>query len=216
MGQALGPRRVGGLGGVALDALGPVAPRKIALLGAGKQAWHQLWAMPDRFRQDIPIYVYSRSKSSRDEFAERCRDQLDLPVSAANSAHEAADGADVLILATSASTPVLCGDQIEPGAYVASLGPKQVGRAEFDPTLVAGAAAIFSDSPTQIRAYDPPHVLVGTGVEDELVHLGAVLAGDAVPAEGARVFFSVGLAGTEEWLLNAVLTSLRPGGEVSW
>lgn len=209
-GQALGPRRVGGIGGVALDALGPASAQKIALLGTGIQAWHQLWALPDRFRRNARIHVYSRSQASREAFAEQCHERLDLPVTAAESAAEAADDADVVILATSSPVPVLRGNQIKPGAYVASLGPKQVGRSEFDLSLVAAAVAVISDSPAQVRAYDPPNVLVGTGIEDDLVHLGAVLAGDATPSDGTRVFFSVGLAGTEAWLLNAALAKSLP------
>lgn len=42
-GAALGPRRVGGIGAVALDALHPGPARRIAVVGTGTQAWHQLW-----------------------------------------------------------------------------------------------------------------------------------------------------------------------------
>lgn len=62
-----------------------------------------------------------------------------------------------------------------------------------------------TDSPAQVAAYDPPNVLMGSGVEERLVHLGAVLAGECSPPAGARVFFSVCLAGTEAWLLDALL-----------
>lgn len=203
VGQALGPRRVGGIGAVALEALAPTDVTTIALVGTGTQAWHQLWALPHDYR-DRPIRVHSRNPDSRARFVDRARTEFGLDVSAATSAEEAVRGADVVILATSSATPVVEAEWIRPGAYVATLGPKQVGRAEFDPSIAHTAAFVVSDSPAQVGAYDPPNVLVGSGLEEDLVHLGAVLAGDVQPPEGTRVFFSVGLAGTEAWLLDAV------------
>lgn len=204
VGEALGPCRVGAIGAAALDALGPQAPERIALVGAGTQAWHQLWALPDRFR-GTPIHVHSRT--TRTAFAERARTELGLDVRPAETVEAAVRDADVVILATSARQPVLAADLVRPGAYVTTLGPKQVGRSEFDPSLARDAAMVVSDSPQQVQAYDPPNVLVGSAIENDIVHVGAVLAGERPVPEGTTVFFSVGLAGTEAWLLHALLTS---------
>lgn len=205
VGRLLGRCRVGAIGGVAIEALGPQSPRKIAMVGTGIQAWYQLWALPDRFRDGVPISVYSRREALCEAFAARARLELGLETSAVGSAVEAVRDADVVIMATSSAVPVIERGAIAPGAYVATLGPKQVGHAEFDPTLVADAAMLVCDSPAQVMAYDPPNVLVGTGAEDALIHLGAVLAGAAQMREGTRIFFSVGLAGTDVWLLQSLL-----------
>lgn len=65
------------------------------------------------------------------------------------------------------------------------------------------SALLVSDSPEQIRAYDPPNVLAGTSHEARLVSLGAVRAREVprATADGISLFFSVGLAGTEAFLL---------------
>lgn len=204
VGLALGPLRTGGIGAVALDALGPEQPERIAVVGAGTQAWHQLWALPERFRH-VPIRVHARSAASRETFAARARAELGLAAEPATSAADAVRDADVVILATSSPTPVVTADELRAGAYVTTLGPKQVGRAEFAPDLARDAALVVTDSPAQVGAYDPPNVLAGSPVEPALVHLGAVLAGEVSPPEGTRVFFSVGLAGTEAWLLNTLI-----------
>lgn len=206
VGSALGPRRVAGIGAVALDAMGPTAPERIALIGTGGQAWHQLWGLPARFR-GLPVTVHSRTPERREDFAVRARRELDLDIRAAESAQAAVDGADVVILATSSSTPVLAAQNIRSGAHVTTLGPKQVGRSEFEPSLAADAALVVTDSPDQVAAYDPPNVLVGSGVDERLTHLGAVLAGEVPVPDGTRMFFSVGLAGTEAWLLDAAVRS---------
>ncbi len=97
---------------------------------------------------------------------------------------------------------------IAAGAFVTTLGPKQVGRAEFGPDLVELSDLVVTDSPAQIRAYDPPYVLEGTPQAERLTSLGAVLAGDApgrTSHEERTLFCSVGLAGTEVFLLNRLL-----------
>jgi ornithine cyclodeaminase len=122
---------------------------------------------------------------------------------------DSVDGADIVILATSSPTPVIEADWLKSSAYVTTLGPKQQGRAEFGLDLPAIAAMIVTDSLAQIDDYDPPNVMVGTPQRDRLVSLGAVRAGEVARPEDDRIslFFSVGLAGTEVYLLNRLMTS---------
>lgn len=213
VGRSLGPRRAGGIGAVALEALAPASVEGIAVIGAGTQAWHQLWALPDRFRS-VPISVASRSASTRDAFVERAKHELHLDVRACGDPVGAVRGADAVILATSSSTPVLAAADIRRGAFVSTLGPKQAGRAEFGPDLAGDAGLLVCDSPAQIGAYDPPHILAGSPDAARVEHLGAVIAQPprqlaAIDASReTRVFFNVGLAGTEAWLLNAIVLDL--------
>jgi len=226
VGAALGPRRVGAIGAVALDALAPARPTAVAVLGTGRQAWHQLWALPERFRS-LPVRAYSPTEAHRHDFAARATVELGLHVRPAASVREAVDDANVIVVATSSGTPVLGPGDIGAGASVTTLGPKQVGRSEIGPDLVRDAALVVTDSPAQLRSYDPPHVLAGNrppggdrsrddtrggvgghgvvaGAESGgIVHLGAVLTGAVPVPDGTRVFLSVGLAGTEAWLLHA-------------
>src|SRR5262249_37632574 len=75
---------------------------------------------------------------------------------------------------------------------------------EFGLDLPAAAALLVTDSLAQIDAYDPPNVLAGTPHRERLVSLGAVRAGAVPrpPAGAISLFFSVGLAGTEAFLLD--------------
>jgi ornithine cyclodeaminase len=128
-----------------------------------------------------------------------------------SSARSAVKGAQIVILATSSPTPVIEADWLEPGTYVTTLGPKQQGRAEFGLDLPGIAALITTDSVAQIDAYDPPNVLVGTSQRDRLVSLGAVRAREVVLPEPDQIslFFSVGLAGTEVFLLDKLVTMIN-------
>jgi ornithine cyclodeaminase len=204
VGNELGRRRVGAIGAVAVDALARPDATTLGLVGTGNQAWTQLWAI-SAVRPLSSVTVFSRDAVRRDAFVARVSDELGLPVTAVSSAREAVDGRDIVVLATSSPVPVIEPEWITTGAFVTTLGPKQMGRAEFGPELLDRADLVVTDSVAQIHAYDPPFVLAGTPQQDRLVGLGEVLAG-GVSGETV-VFCSVGLAGTEAFLLARLIDS---------
>jgi alanine dehydrogenase len=72
---------------------------------------------------------------------------------------------------------------------------------------------IATDSLGQARAYKPPFCLAGTRHMDRMVSLGAVIEhaspGRTAAAE-VTLFCSVGLAGTEVYLLAEMIHSQQP------
>jgi ornithine cyclodeaminase len=210
VGNELGPRRTGAIGAVAADALASPTATVAAIIGTGTQAAAQLWAL-SAVRNLGEVRIFSRNQARCDAFVERAKVLTRAECHSASSARTAVNGADIVILATSSPTPVIKADWLESGAYVTTLGPKQQGRAEFGLDLPALAAMNVTDSLAQIDAYDPPNVLVGTSQRDRLVSLGAVRAGEVAQPEADRIslFFSVGLASTEVYLLNRLMTSVN-------
>ncbi|MGW1345774.1 ornithine cyclodeaminase family protein [Kribbella sp. NPDC002412] len=204
VGNELGPRRVGAIGGVAVDASARKDATTLGLVGTGKQAWTQLWAI-SAVRPLSFVAVFSRDPDRRNAFAARVSEELGLPTTAVGSAQEAVEGRDLVVLATSSPVPVIESDWIAPGAFVTTLGPKVVGRAEFGPDLIDRADLVVTDSVAQTHAYDPPFVLAGTPQHDRLIGLGEVLTGTA--SGRTVVFCSVGLAGTEAYLLARLVDS---------
>lgn len=195
IGNELGPRRTGAIGAVAADALASPDANVVALIGSGTQAYTQMWALA-AVRDLAEVRVYSRDPSRRRAFVERVAPLVGGTARACPDARAAVEGAQIVILATSSTTPVVEAAWISPGSHVTTLGPKQQGRAEFGLDLAEAASLLVTDSPEQIRAYDPPNVLVGTAHQGRLVSLGTVRAGRAplVAPGGISLFFSVGLA----------------------
>jgi ornithine cyclodeaminase len=208
VGSLLGALRTGALGGAAADAMARADATTAGVVGAGRQAWTQLWAVA-AVRRLTDVAVFGRTAERRDGFVDRARVELGVPARAVASVEEAVTGRDIVVLATSASTPVVRAEWIAPGTAVTTVGPKQVGRAEFGPDLPDRADLIVTDSPAQLDAYDPPALLAGSAA----VPLGAVLAGERpgrVTAGQVTLYASVGLAGTEPFLL-AHLAGLETG-----
>jgi ornithine cyclodeaminase/alanine dehydrogenase-like protein (mu-crystallin family) len=208
VGAELGRRRTGALGGVAADALAQPAASTLGLVGAGRQAWAQLWAV-SAVRQLDTVRVYSRDEGRRRKFAERAAEELGVAATAAPSAQATVEDADIVILATNSSEPVIHTDWLAAGCHVTTLGPKQHGRSEFAEDLLDIATALVTDSPAQLDAYDPPALASADRHAGRVASLGAVLAGDAPGRTGdsdRTVYLSVGLAGTEVALAAGLLT----------
>lgn len=212
VGNSLGPRRVGAIGAAAADALALPDAGVVAVIGSGTQASSQLWGLA-AVRRLTELRVYSPDPGHRRAFAEDARPLVEGECRPATDARSAVEGAEIVVLATTSRTPVIDASWLSPGAFVSTLGPKQQGRCEFGLDLPEAAGILVTDSLEQIAAYDPPNVLVGTAHQDRLVSLGAVRADEVeLPArEAVRLFFSVGLAGTEAFLLDRLASHSHTG-----
>ncbi|PZG19252.1 ornithine cyclodeaminase [Micromonospora craterilacus] len=212
VGEELGSRRTGGLGGVAVDALACPDATTLGVIGSGRQAWTQVWAAA-AVRPLREVSVHSRSAARREAFAARVRAELGIPARPVDTVRAAVRDRDVVVLATTSATPVLTAADLSPGTHVNAVGFKQRDRAEFDTDLLDVAAVLASDSPAQAQSYAPPMLAAEPPYASRLRDLGAVLAGAAPGRTGAdqiSVFCSVGLAGTEVFLLDRLVRVLAP------
>jgi ornithine cyclodeaminase/alanine dehydrogenase-like protein (mu-crystallin family) len=158
----------------------------LAIIGSGFQAHTQLAAIR-AVRPIQTVRVWSRSEEKRLKFAQEHSD------TAANSAEEAARGADIVATATNAKDPVLESVWVSNGTLVNAMGSNVANRRELPADLVKRAALVAVDSLEQARIeagdlimadswenvvelqnvqphYDPNHVTIfksiGLGVED--------------------------------------------------
>jgi ornithine cyclodeaminase/alanine dehydrogenase-like protein (mu-crystallin family) len=205
VGTALGALRTGGLGGAAVDALARPDASVCAVIGSGTQSWAQLWAA-SAVRTFSEVRVSSPTAANRAKFAARARNELGLPAVDLADSVEAVRDADVVLVATKSTKPVLPATAFSPGCHVNTIGPKLRGASELPPELASVAAIVASDSPAQAAAYGNPFF---TG--RQLAHLGGII-GDALPgriSEGQiTLFCSTGLAGTDVLLADHVISEL--------
>ncbi len=197
-GDFLGAARTGAIGAVAVDVLARPDAGSLGLIGSGRQAWTQLWAI-HAVRTLREVRVFSRDAGRREAFAQRARDELGLPASAVADPRDAVWRADIVVLATSSRQPVIETGWVSSGAHVTTLGPKLKGGNECPADLADRADVIVTDSLAQVGAYAGPFFL-GPPAAERMVALGAEVAGAAKARESSEqitLFCSVGLAGTE-------------------
>jgi thiomorpholine-carboxylate dehydrogenase len=182
-GRLITEMRTAAASAVATQHLARTDARVLALLGSGVQAQSHLEALRHvRPFSDVRVWSPRNARS----FAERHR------VTAAATVEEAVRGADVVVVATSARTPVLHGRWLSPGAHVNAVGATRPDWRELDDDLVAGAR-VFVDS-REAALQESGDVMAAREVAAEI---GAVVAG-VHPGRGSpdeiTLFKSVGVA----------------------
>jgi ornithine cyclodeaminase/alanine dehydrogenase-like protein (mu-crystallin family) len=207
LGSGLGATRTGAIGGVAAKWMAPVGARRLAILGGGVQSRTQLRALRVVRPTLTEVRVFRRDRARREETARQWSTESGLDVQPADSAREAVDGAEIVVLATDSATPVVETDWLRDGAHVTSLGPKYHGRSEVGLDLLETADWLVSDFPEQY-AREPEFLLHGTPRESQIRDLAALVGERPVRDPGLRtVFLSHGLAGTEVAVAHRSLSS---------
>jgi ornithine cyclodeaminase/alanine dehydrogenase-like protein (mu-crystallin family) len=158
----------------------------LGIIGAGVQARSHLEALRlVRDFRDVRVW----SPRSAPAFA------ASAGVRAVRSAEEAARGADVVVTATTSTTPVLRGEWLAPGAHVAAVGAVRPDWRELDDDLVRGAR-LFVES-RDAALLEAGDVIAAGRTAAELTELGEVVTG-ARPGrrspEEVTLFKSVGVA----------------------
>lgn len=140
----LGQLRTGATTGVAVRYLSPHDAGEVGLFGAGKQARTQLAAVK-AVRPIRRAFVYCRTASARQAFAQECSSYLGIEVIPVDRPREAAEELPLVITATNSPDPVFDGHWLSEGALVAAVGSNWLNRAELDDTVIRRADAIVCD-----------------------------------------------------------------------
>jgi len=178
-------------------ALGPI--RRLAIFGCGAQAASHLRMLAPRLPALERVRVWSPYED-RLTFVQAMQTELTVPVAAGTTAADTARDADLIVLVTSSTEPVLALDWVRPGALVVAVGACRPTHREMDPALVAGAR-VFVDA-RDAALVESGDIVCGIaegrfGADHVRAELGDVLLGRVVArdAPADRVIFkSLGLA----------------------
>lgn len=191
----LGQIRTGAASGLAADLLLPPGPVRVGCIGSGFQAHSQLDAL-HAVRPIAEVRVWSRKRENREAFARSAAERLGVRAVVAESAEDAAAGADVLITATWAKDPVVDAAAVPTGALVLAMGTNHPDRRELPPELVTQSWIVADDRDAcRIEAGD---LLLALGEKDweSVVELKDLVANPSVAesrGQQTAIFKSVGL-----------------------
>src|SRR5437773_10966453 len=131
-GRLITEMRTAAVSAVATKLLTRVNTKVLKILGSGVQARSQLEALR-LVREFTDVRVWGPYNADR--FARELR------LHAAASAEEVVRGADVIVVATSATTPVLRGEWLAPGAHINAVGATRPNWRELDDEVLRRAAS---------------------------------------------------------------------------
>jgi len=204
---------------VAVDAIAPERPLRVAILGSGFEARAQLTALKAT-REISEVIVFSPTPANRERFAEHSRTTLGLETQAAGTAREAVKRTDVVICAARArnEAPVLHGDWLEPGMSIVSIGSTLPEQREVAVDVIGRAESIIADVPDEV-AHGSGDMLAasqaGIGFAHKLLSLNTVMRNRhpvrATP-EGVVLYKSVGSALQDVVISEMLLSRARERG----
>ena len=116
-------------------------PSKLAIIGTGAQARSHLTAFTETLSIG-KVHIWSPSTAHREQFASQMTLQTKQTVQAVADAEAAVREADLVVLATSSTEPVIQDSWVAAGAHVTSVGAPEPHLREMDPALVTRSRLI--------------------------------------------------------------------------
>ena len=207
--------RTGAVSGVATKYMARPEAKVAALFGTGVQAFAQVLGIHEA-RPLAKLLAYSIDPiEARKGFADRITAKIGVPVELASDPAAAVAHADIVILATSAATPIVDGRWFPPGIHINGIGSHAPKMRELD-TLTVQKSRIVCDLTAACRAEAGDFILPAEAGEwswDRVAgDLGDVVNGK-VPGRTSRdeitLFKSVGVAIQDLCAAKCVLENAR-------
>lgn len=166
---------------VAVDALAPARPLRVAVIGSGTLARNTLQALA-AVREIAAVRVFSPTPASRQRYADDFNAGAAFRVEAVESAAQAVQGVDVVVCAARSKdeSPVFLGEWLEPGMVVVSVGSTLPEQREVDVETMRRATLVVADMVDEIVEDTGDAIearLAGVDVAGKTVGLDAVLSG---------------------------------------
>ncbi len=146
----LGTLRTGAASGIASKYLANGNAAVLGVLGSGRQARTQVEAV-SRVRPIREVKVFSPTMEHRARFCRHIEESLEISAIAMASAEKAVTGSDIIVAATTSSTPVVHGQWLAPGTHLNAVGANHESRRELDQETVVAANFIATDDLEQVR-----------------------------------------------------------------
>lgn len=175
--------RTAAVSAAATNLLAAPGAKVLAILGSGAQAHSHYQAL--RLVRDVEeVRVWSRTPAHAQAFAAR------IGARATDTAEAAVRGADVVVTATTATSPVLKGEWLKPGCHVNAVGAPRPDWRELDDAAMNHV--LFVDSRAGALAESGDVMLSAAAIYAEI---GEALAGQVSSRrDETTVFKSLGMA----------------------
>jgi len=211
--------RTGAFTGVACKYLARPESEKIAIIGTGMQAQTQLLAVVEVLKLS-EVRVYSRKPKRVHNFIETMEKILpdDITFIPAKSGEAACLNADVIVCATSATSPVLLRKWISCGAFISAIGAHTPWDREVDSNIIRDASLVVADYRKAVLNTGGDIVIPikeGLIEEEEVVDLGELILGTKKGRQSAdeiTFFKSVGFASIDIYIGAKLLEKAKVQG----
>ena len=192
--------RTGAVTGLATKYLARDDARIAGVMGSGVQARTQLWGMASGADIDKALIFSLDPPEAQRTFADDAAEMLGIPVEVAQSGEDLVRGVDVLSLATTATTPIIDADWVQPGLHINGIGSHAVGVREIDTKTMVRSKLVCDNVDACLAEAGDVQIPIEEGAmtaDDIYGEIGELITG-AKPGresdEEVTIFKSVGLS----------------------
>lgn len=205
--------RTGAVSGVATKYLARDDAKILAIIGCGVQARTQLWAVAT-VRGIEKVNVYDVDEGRKEEFAREMRRRLQIEVIPTGSAEEAVREADIVVTATTSSSPVISYEWIKPGTHINAIGAFRPDMREIDSKTILNAKVVVDLKEAALKEAGDIIIPIQEGLIS-INHIYAELSDLVLKKKPGRtsnseitVFKSVGLAIQDSSVASHILNKI--------
>ena len=192
--------RTGAVTGLATKYLARDDARVAGVMGSGVQARTQLWGMASGADIDKALIFSLDPPEAQRTFADDAAEMLGIPVEVAQSGEDLVRSVDVLSLATTATTPIIDVDWVQPGLHINGIGSHAVGVREIDTATMVRSKLVCDNVDACLAEAGDVQIPIEEGAmtaDDIYGEIGELITG-AKPGresdEEVTIFKSVGLS----------------------
>lgn len=141
--------RTAAIGALSVKYLSNTNSNTVGIIGTGRHARAQLIGV-SRVRNLEIVKVFSRNHLNRKKFCKEMSKELGIKLIEVDSLTKALSGSDLILEATTATSPVVLGDDILEGTHITSISSGYHGTRQVDDVLIEKASIICVDSIDQM------------------------------------------------------------------
>ncbi len=187
--------RTAAAGAVAANHLARHDAKVRAILGGGVQA--RLQARAAALVRPLDRAVLWARDPQKAEAAAADITAAGLPTIVASSPSEAIAEADMVVTTTPATQPILPASALRAGLHITAMGSDQPGKAELEPTVLAGASLYVADRLAQCELMGELAAATAAGSRPvSIAELGPIIAGQHAGRTDAHDITIADLTGT--------------------
>ena len=136
--------RTGAAGGVAVKYLARRDSSVIGIIGAGTQARTQLLAISEVLPMIEEVKVFDLHRDASQRYAEEMGPKLNMNIRPVETIEEATE-ADIVVTATTSTTPIVKKQRIRPGTHINAIGADAKGKQELEVDVLRNAKIVVDD-----------------------------------------------------------------------
>jgi ornithine cyclodeaminase/alanine dehydrogenase-like protein (mu-crystallin family) len=200
-GSLITAMRTGAATGVSVKYLARKDSTTMGIYSGGIQARKQVSGVYWGLNQNLEkCKVFDLKKDIAKEFKKELERELGIDIEIEDSGDNLLENTDILVAATTSTTPLFEGDKVSEGVHISSIGAHAADIRELDSTIIKRASILVGGLKEACLAEAGDYIIpIREGVisEDDIISIGEIITGNVIGRKNESditIFKSVGIS----------------------